>query len=91
MIGQNEENFPRLSVSQWPPVFLLDSGQVSSLATQSFQKSSFLISERLLSLQGAHAWCTVMQENNIIVRHFLHKTWSGEISIFYKLFLINVN
>ena len=73
MIGQNEENFPRLSVSQWPPGFLLDSGQVSSLATQSFQKSLFLISEQLLSLQDTHARCTVVQENDIIVRHFLHK------------------
>ena len=91
VIGQNEENFHRLSVSLWPPGFLLDSGQVSSLATQSFQKSLFLISGQLLSLQGTHARCTVIQESNVIVRHFLHKKWSGEISIFCKLFLITIN
>ena len=55
MIGQMKKNFPRLSVSQWPLGFVLNSGQVSSLVTQSFQKVYSLICEQLLGLQGTHA------------------------------------
>ena len=41
MIGQNEENFSSTLCFTIAPGFLLDSGQVSSLVTQSFQKILF--------------------------------------------------